>query len=402
MRLTIGGLLLLASGCGVAEGASDRFVMDSTDTGIVRVTSDAPSGWRDSSRAWRLDAVQVYAGEEGTDGALVNPQSLAVDEAGRVYVADQKPAVIKVFGSDGRFIRTVGHEGKGPGEFTVAFLAIRKDRLVVHDPQTARTTVFDTAGTYLTSWNSACCYWTQVAVDTAGLIYVPSPDFRRPPDGGQRTRTPWVRYSLDGRVVDTLYVPTRESGKTWTITAGERGKEMVMQLAVPFTPTLSVALNPEGGFVLGWPERYEFAWSPGGADTTLIARRSWTPEPIPDPMRSAEIENRIKQASDGGRQFDATGLRSIFKLGDIPTQAPAYVSLEVDQLGNVWARQLLGSDSTRTTWDVFDRRGVWMGPVSVAAAVPEWGAVWFGAEAIYAGGEDDLGRPVITKYQLER
>ncbi|MEZ4585137.1 MAG: hypothetical protein R2909_01895 [Gemmatimonadales bacterium] len=113
MRRSMLGLLLAASACGVAEGASDRFVLDSTGAGIPRITSQAPSGWRDSSNAWRLVPAQTYVGEEGTDGALVNPQSLVVDDAGRVYVADQTPATIKVFGPDGTYLKSIGREGKG-------------------------------------------------------------------------------------------------------------------------------------------------------------------------------------------------------------------------------------------------------------------------------------------------
>lgn len=402
MRLALFGTLALATGCGVAEGASDRFVLDSTSSGVPRVTSEAPNGWRDSTRAWRLEAGQSFAGPEGTDAALVNPQSLVVDELGRVYVADQKPATIKLFGPDGSYIRSIGRDGKGPGEFSVAFLGIWKDRLVVHDPETARTSVFDTSGTFLTSWASACCYWTTIGVDSAGLAYIPSPSFDRVRGEELPTTTPWLRYRLDGQVVDTLRVPIRQPTKTWTLSLGSRGNQMVMQMSIPFMPSFETALHPDGGFVEGWGGSYEITRNPGGLDTTLMMRRPWTADPIPEARRLAEIERQVGRFSRDGGRIDEASLRSVFKVGDIPSEAPAFVSLAVDRNGNVWARQLLGSDSTRTTWDVFDRRGVWMGPVSVAAAIPEHGAVWYGRDAIYASGEDDLGRPVITRFQLER
>ncbi|MGE0555214.1 MAG: hypothetical protein AB7R55_17425 [Gemmatimonadales bacterium] len=403
MRRSIAGLVLAATACGVAEGASDRFVIDSTGSGIPRVTSQAPNGWRDSSSAWRLVPSQVYVGDEGTEGALVDPQSLAVDDGGRVYVADQKPATIKVFGPDGRFVRSNGREGKGPGEFAVAFLGLWKDRLVVHDPRSSRTSVFDTAGAFLTSWNSACCYWTDIQVDSAGLVYIPSPNFDRSRDDGPRTRNPWVRYDFEGKVVDTLWVPFRESDRNWTLSGGSGGNRMMMQLSVPYTPQFNVALHPSGGFVVGWGDGYEIARSPSGLDTTLLIRREWSAPPIPEERRLAAIEQQVAGINRGGAgQFDEATLRSVFKLADVPSEAPAFETLSVDRDGNVWARQLLASDSTRTTWDVFDPRGVWIGPVSVAAPIGKYGAVWYGSGAIYASGEDDLGRPVITRYQLDR
>jgi len=398
MRHISTACLLAVAACSAAEGdAGTRFAIDSTESGIPRVTSSGPNGWRDSSQAWRITPADTFTGPEGSDGALVNPQSLTVDEGGRVYVADQKPATIKVFSPDGELIRTIGRDGEGPGEFRVAFIATWKNRLVVHDPQAARTSVFDTSGSFLKTWHSACCYWTQISVDDSGRIYVPTPAFdQKTRDRGQ----PWIRYTMDGETVDTLWLPIRDDkGKFWTIRAGSGKQQMMMQMSVPFTPVFQGAVLPSGGFVYGWSEAYRLISSPHGQDTARVFGREWTADPISDARRQAEIARAAKGL---GERVDKATIESVLKIDDIPTSAPAFMELDVDRDGNLWARQLVSSDSTRTTWDVFDPRGVWLGPVTVAAGIQEHGATYFGRGEIYASVEDDLGRPVVVRFHVTR
>lgn len=61
--------------------------------------------------------------------------SMAVDEAGRIYVLDRKEAHVKVFDQNGIYVRTIGKKGQGPGEFTIPLSVsiIRQNELVVDD-----------------------------------------------------------------------------------------------------------------------------------------------------------------------------------------------------------------------------------------------------------------------------
>jgi len=46
-----------------------------------------------------------------------NPRHIRTDSGGRIYVAEQRAKQIRVFDANGGFIKTLGREGGGPGEF---------------------------------------------------------------------------------------------------------------------------------------------------------------------------------------------------------------------------------------------------------------------------------------------
>lgn len=55
-------------------------------------------------------------------------QDMDIDAAGNIYVVDSKNYRIQKFGGDGKYLRTIGRKGQGPGEFEYPL------RIVVDDP----------------------------------------------------------------------------------------------------------------------------------------------------------------------------------------------------------------------------------------------------------------------------
>lgn len=388
--------LLLLAGCGGAQATNlARARIDTLPGGRVEVSNEGPTSWTDS-----LDVLVEegrFQGEDGTPAELGEPRSIAVDEAGRIYIVDSKPAAIKVFTPDGKLIRSIGREGEGPGEFRVGFIAVRGGHLVLHDPQVARTSVFDTAGNYLRGWHSSCCYWTDIQLDKQNRISVPSTGRAKP---GEQRGTSYVRWSLEGTVLDTLWVPRRDPGKTWTVELKRGGKSvMAMSTGVPFMPQTTLALHPEGGFVYGWTGQYRVVRSATGQDSLRIFGRSWTPDAISDERRKAEVESKIKQTAEA---FGEENARSAFKLEDVPGTLPAYLNLRVDEASRVWVRRYGVADTLRTSYDVFDSTGAFLGPVTIPLKLNEWGLQAWTRDALVAIIEDAEGRPTVVRLRLRR
>ena len=120
----------------------------------------------------------------------------------------------------------------------------------------------------------------------------------------------------------------------------------------------------------------------------------------------------IVETLDGGKQFNLgvndqhvkveSNARATVRLDDVPTKAPAFTSLKVDGAGYLWARRLIGSDSIRTTFDVFAPAGAWLGGLTMPVAVPEYGGHVITAGDFYTRAEDDDGRPVVIRFRIIR
>lgn len=107
--------------------------------------------------------VKGQAGEwnEATHSRLLNePNDVAIGPSGDIFVVQGHgrgdPRVL-TFDSSGRFIRTWGGKGTGPGQFDIAHSIVidAKGLVYVADRQNRRVQVFDADGTFVEEWKYA-------------------------------------------------------------------------------------------------------------------------------------------------------------------------------------------------------------------------------------------------------
>ena len=383
--------IALVTACSRGEVATRAAaVIDTLPGGVVRVRNTAPTGWTDSS-GFRLVEDLTITGTAGGTSELANPDGIAVDRRGRIYVVD---GTIKLFGADGSFIRTVGRDGAGPGEYRAAMIATAGDQLLVQDPNLARLTVFDSAGSFVRSWRTACCMIAAPSADTAGLVTVLTSGDA--PAQGSR----YVRYTLDGVVRDTLELPPTTM-TMWSLKTGYGGWRAV----IPFTPRREVTAPPGGGLLTGWPTEYTIVLSRTGRDSARIFARSWTPPPISSARRAAETARYrdfiIKHRQNLGG-VEQSEIDRVFREGDLPPTAPAYVGLATDDAGTIWVTTDPGDDSLHTHFDLFTAEGIWLGAVRAPTRLRPYGMTAWTREAVYSIQQTTEGLPVVKRYRVVR
>ena len=96
--------------------------------------------------AWslRLEEVLAIGSMEEGDASFGRIMDVAWDGRNRILVADDLGPHVKVFESDGTYVRTIGREGDGPGEFSLPWqIAVDAgDSLYVWDAAQSRISVF--------------------------------------------------------------------------------------------------------------------------------------------------------------------------------------------------------------------------------------------------------------------
>jgi DNA-binding beta-propeller fold protein YncE len=124
--------------------------------------------------------VTAWGGFGTGDGQFNQPDSIAVDSAGNVFVGELANNRIQKFDASGNFLTKWGGPGSGDGQFN------RPDGLAIDgggnvyvaDLLNHRVQKFDASGTFLTKWGSLGSgdgqfnYPAAIAVDGGGHIYV--------------------------------------------------------------------------------------------------------------------------------------------------------------------------------------------------------------------------------------
>ncbi len=360
--------------------------IDTLPGGTIAVHNIGPSAWADTN-GWRIvETGRLVAVDSGESG-MVNPRAVAVDPAGRLFVVEGSPLVIKVFDANGAFVRAIGREGAGPGEFRSALPGVHANHLLVQDPNLSRLTIFDTSGAYDTSLTSACCHYRPLPVTANGTVAVPGPN-RRPEVSGM-----FLRFTSAGQFLDTVYVPKGGDERFWELSQ-DGGS---MRMTIPFTPSQRAAFMPNGDLVHAWTGEYRIMIGRNATDTARIISLASLPVERPREERAARLEEIIgPNEKNWGPQ-----VREVFKLDDIPATATPLENIMVDPAGAIWAEVYRG-DTLATDYDVFDSAGAYLGRVRAPWPRLSGSLSWGSPDIVVRLGENEDGYPEITKYRVER
>ena len=384
--------------CGSADAREALVTIDTLPGGIPRVTTAAPI----DSGMWALVHERDVRPAEGEPGELLNPSDLALADDGTLYVVEDNPVVVNVYGSDGRFVKVLTREGSGPGEVSSAWIALRGDTLAIQDPSQSRGTTLDVRdGSLISTRVTAGRYWHPIGIDGQGRAVA---RMMLPPDSTTGPRQGYVRFAMTGEVTDTAIVPERAEPaglKQWAV--GEGGR-MMFSRQVPLRPRGEHAVDPTGGFVTGWSGEYALVASRNGADTSMVFRRPFTAEPVTASQKTDIVEQVIAGFAMNQMGVTEDMLRKAFDPSAIPDQRPAFEGLWVDRAGRRWVR-LSSADTTTVRLDLFDRDGRWLDQLSVPSTDwprEAWQPTSFSRDRVAVILEGEDGLPAIRVFRIVR
>ncbi|MCJ7681995.1 MAG: NHL repeat-containing protein [Candidatus Aminicenantes bacterium] len=130
-----------------------------------------------------LRLVRTIGGLEETDENLAFglPYDVDLDSAGNIYVLDTRNDRIQKLDPDGKFLRSIGRRGQGPGEFQAIFSfdIDVNDRLHVFDVRNRRIQILTTKGRVKKTLKVTSSGMSKIRVSAGGdTILAQSPNFR--------------------------------------------------------------------------------------------------------------------------------------------------------------------------------------------------------------------------------
>jgi 6-bladed beta-propeller len=185
------------------------------DEGSNMVIKFDPQGRVLMTLGRKPEAINVPASEAGGEGAgrgaaangagspgdsFNRPSDVAWDAAGNIYVADgYGNSRVAKFDKNGKYIKSWGERGTGPGQFNVVHsIAIdAKDNVYVADRENRRIQVFDGDGNFKTQYTNAGTPWALcITPGPHQYLYSSNSNYPTNLDNGEI-----YKMELDGKVV---------------------------------------------------------------------------------------------------------------------------------------------------------------------------------------------------------
>ena len=298
------------------------------------------------------------------DYAFGQIRTFIVDDAGSIYVLDQQSSHIKVFDKTGKYVRTIGRQGQGPGELerpmTLSFNRTPGELAV--QQQTRRMTYFMTDGTFLRHLSLKDMLALRGRVDSRGNIYI----------------TELIMDENDSRYATKKLAPDASLLAVIGQTPAPAGRGSKIRAFVPIS---YFQVDRADSLVYGYPETYEIQFF-GPTDHKVFKKISREYDPV-----AVTAEERAEQEKDV-----PSGMKSDF---DFPKNHSAYTRFFLSDLGHVIVQTWEKTKDGMFVHDVFDAEGKFIGRVPLMPS---------GVEILkgkyYALEEDEDGYQTVKRYAV--
>ena len=390
-------------GCVDGDRAGGVDIRDSA--GVVIATNHPPDS---------VDVIEVWtATEDLRIGALEGGDSItfgqvgevAVDGAGQIYVLDRQARRVKVYGSDGAFVRFIGRAGEGPGEMSrfPNGLMIRGDTaLVVADYSMARVSIFDLEGRLLATVavppRPMGMSWT---LDDGGDLVYRGQTIGRRDGGGFSFWDAIVAMDVEapGRV-DTLLVmdyPATDLGSPGNL-------RVPLVVNSPFWDRLD-----DGRIAWSSLDRDQVqVHAPDGRLVLMVRSDAWRKRAAS--RADGEVLRellRMKLTALGGVVETADGPSVVF-----PDSLPAITAVRAGPDNTIWVQRMGEVESIDPvavnapgpaeafgggTWDVFDAEGAFVGVVRMP---PRFRLMEVTSDAVYGVLRDEVDVQRVVRLRL--
>jgi len=386
-------LLALAS---CSQGADQQVVV--RDSAGVQIVESHRQVWSDAD-AWRVThdpelTIGVVEGDPAYQFFRIT--GVARLASGELVVANGGSAEVRWYGPDGRFLRSAGRSGEGPGEYRWMgrLLLVPGDSVLVEDGLRDRMNLYSPTGDLVRSWDiePLQIFVTPPPVGRLadGRFIAMTEDALTEPPGYTPYHATVVSYR-DGMLLDT--VAQFPGGESYYERCGPDNRGMC-RYGVPFARTAQLAVTSDR-IVTGNGSRYELAvYTPDGVLTALY-RRTLPLVKLTDARVRAYRDSIVALYPEQRRP----ALRRGLEAAPVPEYEPAFSELLVDALENVWVRRTGEHPPGKSPWDVFDTEGRFLGTVGVPADLR---VAQIGEDFVLGISKDEAGVEYVPLHGLSR
>jgi hypothetical protein len=373
--------------------------VSSDSAGVLIVRSSAPA-WTDAS-AWRIqpDPLVEIGIESGDEAYQLNRvlDALRLPD-GSILVGNSGSGEIRVFDPAGRFVRSIGRVGNGPGEFgemsSVRVTRAEDGSLLGYDNGNLRLHHFDSSGTYVrtirieSTSDGLRAFYQGSFSDGSWLTLASRPELRNEPGAYLRSSQQFVRFSTEGKPLNLL---RRVEGRTRFV---HKYGDIVHYPFVPFTAEPLARAFRDRLFIVG-------SRASEAEERDLEGRL----------VRVFRLDVPLERSADAFPRYRDASLASMDSVQrarydhfyglnhPLPETVPAFQSLLVDDEGSLWLERYRLPGDAESRWEVVARDGTWLGQI---VAPPRLRLYQVGRDFVLGRHLDSLGVERVRVHKLTR
>jgi 6-bladed beta-propeller len=362
------GALLLAAIAGSCGRPPDEHArVQTADSAGVQIVTYRGLPTREESRIVLATEPLVTIGGPNADPAheFFNVVGLVRLSDGRIAVANGGSNEIKIFDPEGKFLRAIGGEGEGPGEFrALSWLGVgAADTLLAADRRLNRIQAFNRDGQYLGSSTPQADFPSffppqPVGVMADGIIIALAYSTPRPADGPQRPPVLIARLQRGSAVWDSL---ATIRGPEQMVTSTPTGISMASYTFGAY-PDLAI-----GSDVIAEIDASIFGLKLLDRAGNLLRQVVVTqpPRPVTGGVLTAYVEDQLSHWPPGASEAERQAFRQGVLRSPHGAQLPLSRAVEMDRAGRVWVEVYPEPGTSISEFEVFDSHGDWLGRVQM-------------------------------------
>ena len=334
--------------------------------------------------------------------------ALAVDDDGRMYLAQPDDGTVRVFDGAGILVDFIGRRGPGPGEFQRLYtLGLLADTLYTIDFGHHRIDYFSLDGELLRS--------DDVPPPPVGPPLTPAMPFAVFPDGSRAIgtafasntspeelrRVPQLRTDRTGLVLDTVGWISYERSARRAIYEGRP-----LAVGSPFSDDAFVLFSDDGAkvaavdrTVAAGPDEASFGitLTDRAGDTVFSRRYDYVPTTIPTAVVDTTVADRAEifaAAFPDPREAHNFVRNTMF----LPVYYPPVTTVSFSDTGELWVgREEIRGEQQR--WLILDEAGE---PVAETRTPEGVRVMHIGTDRVWGVELDERAVPYLVRYRIDR
>lgn len=314
---------------------------------------------------------------------FINPSRIAFNSKNELFVTDTRANNIKVFDADGKFLKIIGQEGKGPGDLNrPSCITFNRKYIIVWELGNYRFSLFNEDGEFIRHFKPEhpAVVWKLKSLGNGQVVF----EIRQ----GYCENEKSVLYILDNEL---------EKGEEFynhSIKREHYENKIQDDLKIPFGPLVSWDVMGENKIVVGYQEEYKInVYYPDRDKLFTIGHQSKRLKVTQKDKK--EYFSSMVYMTNGQTVQGAPPL--IKKYTDFPKYKPYYKDILVSPEKEIWVFLYTESDEQKLV-DIFNRDGKFVKSVEFEKDLG-YRPIFADDGTLWTVKEDETGYNVIVQFE---